>query len=199
MMRFFDRLVLMIISVIDSKDTHLQRRYIKKRYKVEIGKYTYGYRITDIAGGTKIGSFCSIASGVKIGLMNHPVNFVSTNPFLYYASRGFIDRNVKIPQKGSVIIEDDVWIGANSVVLPGVKIGKGAIVGAGAVVTKSVPPYAIVCGVPAKVIKYRFDDSVIAGLTAIDWPNWEDDKIKKSIDFFYNPKKFIDGNERGII
>ena len=198
-MKFLERIIFSIICRIDSKDGKYRRKFIKKKYDIEIGKYTYGYSISDIAKGTKIGAFCSIASGVKIGAMNHPTNFISTNPFLYYSSRGFIDKDIEISQKEPVVIEDDVWIGANSIVLPGVKIGKGAIIGAGAVVTKNVQPYAVLGGVPARVIKYRFNENLISKLIKIDWAKWDDKKIRENIELFYDPEKFIEKNERGII
>jgi len=83
-----------------------------------------------------------------------------------------------------VIIENDVWIGANSVIMPGVKVGNGAIIGANAVVTKDVPDYAIVGGVPAKIIKYRFDEKTISSLLELKW--WDLDKaiIKENIELF---------------
>lgn len=145
-MKFIEKIIFRIISKIDSKDEKYKRKFIKDKYNIEIGKYTYGYTIANIAKGTKIGAFCSIANGVKIGLMNHPTNFVSTNPFLYYNSRGFINKNIEIPQKEPVVIEDDVWIGTDAIILPGVRIGKGAVIGAGSVVTKNVEPYAILGG-----------------------------------------------------
>lgn len=79
---------------------------------------------------------------------------------------------------------NDVWVGCNSVLISGVKVGDGAIIGAGAVVTKDIPPYAIVVGVPARVIKYRFDEEVRERLLQIKWWNWDDEKIKRNIGFF---------------
>jgi virginiamycin A acetyltransferase len=80
--------------------------------------------------------------------------------------------------KGDIIIENDVWIGANSTVMSGIKIGNGAIVAAGSTVTKDVPPYAIVAGNPAKVVKYRFTDEQIKKLLSIAWWDWDEQKIK---------------------
>ena len=179
---------------VDNKGTDKVRKYIKKKYNVEIGKYTYGYDISSIEAGCKIGSFCSIAKGVKIGLMNHPLYYVSTNPFLYYASRGFINEDIAISQKEPAVIEDDVWIGTNAVILPGVVVHKGAVIGAGAIVTKDVSPYAIVGGVPASVLRYRFSDEEIEKLLKIDWSNWNDDTIRSKIEEFYDIKRFIHNN-----
>ena len=82
--------------------------------------------------------------------------------------------------KGDIIIENDVWIGANSTVMSGIKIGNGAIVAAGSTVTKNVPPYAIVAGNPAKVVKYRFTDEQIKKLLSIAWWDWDEQKIKNN-------------------
>ena len=188
-----------IIALIDSNDTAKYRSYIKKKYNISIGKYRYGYDISSIGLGSIIGNFCSIASGVKIGLMNHPIHFLSTNPFLYYSSRGFIEKSLIIDTKIGAIVEDDVWIGSNAIILPGVTIGKGAIIGAGAVVTKSVPPYAIVCGVPAKIINYRFEEKIRLKLAEINWTQWDDNRIKKSISLMYDVEKFIEAYENGLI
>lgn len=145
MKKRINRLLLAFYSRFDKPDRVKKHQFIKHAYGIDIGKYTYGYQLAHIAKGTKIGAFCSIASGVSIGLMNHPLDKVSTHPFLYYKSRGFVKENTDILQEPS-IIGDDVWIGTNAVIMPGVKVGQGAVVGAGAVVTKDVPPYAIVGG-----------------------------------------------------
>jgi acetyltransferase-like isoleucine patch superfamily enzyme len=192
--RLFQKIRILYIKAIDSDDCSKLRDYYKKKYNVHIGKYTYGYEINSIGYGTSIGSFCSIAQGVKIGLMNHPMQYVSTNPFLYYSSRGFLQRNKDdICFEIGAIIEDDVWIGTNAVILPGIVVGKGSVVAAGAVVTKNVSPYEIVGGVPARHIKWRFDDEKKREkLCKIDWANWDDEKIRAHISEFYEPDKFLD-------
>ncbi len=143
---YIEKMYLKWLRSTDSKDHCKMRAYIEKNYGIKIGKYTYGYNFRDIAKGTQIGAFCSIAPGVKIGLMNHPMNYVSSHPFLYYANRGFCASDREFTQKEPAIVEDDVWIGTNAVILPGVRLGKGAVIGAGAVVTKNIPPYAIAGG-----------------------------------------------------
>jgi len=175
---------------------------MKKHYNIEIGKHSYGCFKLDysVEPGTTIGSFCSVAPGVRIGSMNHPYHFVTTHPFLYDKSYGFVSENKDdVIREGSksVTLEDDVWVGLNAIVLPGVTIGKGAIVGAGSVVTKDVPPYSIVGGVPAKVIKKRFSSEIIKELLEIDWTSWEEDKIKSKLDSFYNIDEFINKNRHG--
>lgn len=195
--RAIREIILKLILKLDNQKRDFSRRIMKNYYSVEIGKYTYGgcYEIDGrIARNTKIGSFCSIADGVRIGGMNHPTHFVSTHPFLYLKNRGFVcENNDEIFNKGNkaVIIEDDVWIGQNAVILPGIKIGKGAVIGAGAIVTKDIEPYSIAVGVPAKVIKKRFSDDQIKKLKDIDWANWGDDEIKNRLNDFYNVNHFV--------
>ena len=197
--KVFKPLRMAFLNYTDDKQRTKYREYIKKNYGISIGKYTYGYDINEIAKGSKIGSFCSIATGVKIGQMNHPMKYVSTNPFLYYKDRGFISINKRIDVNIGAVIEDDVWIGSNAVILPNVTVGKGAIIAAGCVVTKNVPPYAIWGGVPGKLLKWRFDEATRERLVQIDWSTWDDNRIKKAITAFYDPIEFIDAYEKGII
>lgn len=191
MSKILERFKIKVLKKFDYRDERRVRKYVLKHKCVQVGRYTYGYLGNEIAKGTKIGSFCSIASGVKIGLMNHPLGFVSSNPFLYYQNRGFIEQDMNISVKPSVVIEDDVWIGSNAVILPGVVFKRGAVVAAGAVVTKDVPAYAIVGGVPAKIIKYRFDEILRNKLVSIDWASWNDEFIKENIKCFYSPEEFV--------
>lgn len=191
MKQFIIWLKLLWIKCRDSADGELRRNFYKQQYDIDVGKYTYGYNNKNIARGTKIGAFCSIASGVKIGLMNHPLEYVSTNPFLYYSNRGFINYDRGEFEQGSEI-GNDVWIGSNAIILPNVHIGNGAVIGAGAVVVKDVAPYEVVGGVPAKHLKWRFDDSDLRQkLNKIPWYEWSDDKIKENIELFYDPAKFV--------
>ncbi|MDA0406796.1 CatB-related O-acetyltransferase [Vibrio alginolyticus] len=117
----------------------------------------------------RIGKFCSISHNVKIGLRKHPLNLFSTSPYLYYQTKGLVDKdyfNDAVSIK--TIVEDDVYIAANAVILSGVKVSTGAVIAAGAVVTKDIPPYAIVAGVPARVISYRFKDDIIDSFIRAD-------------------------------
>ena len=137
-----------------------------------IGKYNY------IGPGTmmlnvKIGNYCSIGPDVKIGQMNHDLGYVSTSTFTLDSRH--MD-NGEYGFTAPTIIGNDVWIGANAVIKQGVEIGNGAVVGAGAIVTKNIPAYAVVGGVPARIIKYRFDENKIALLEKSEW--WELPKEK---------------------
>jgi acetyltransferase-like isoleucine patch superfamily enzyme len=168
-----------------------------EKYGFSVGKYSYGYEqfFYDSVLLEKIGAFCSIAKNVTITGMNHPTTYITTNPILYYKSRGFITENklelIDELKNRKVIIQNDVWIGSNVTILPSVKIGNGAIVGAGSVITKDVPDYAIVVGIPAKIVKYRFEEEQISILNQSAWWEWSDDRIKKFIDKFTNTDDFF--------
>lgn len=139
--------------------------------QVTVGKYTYGaIRILNYGNGQqlKIGNFCSIAGDTMFILnADHYVDTISTYPYLVQMGLEGVTREGV--SKGDIVIDDDVWIGYRSTILSGVHIGQGAVVAAGAVVTKDVPPYAIVGGVPAKVIKYRFSPEIIEELMLVDF------------------------------
>jgi len=146
----------------------------------KIGRHTYiiNARITR----AQIGSFCSIGPEVIIGgLGAHPTGFVSTHPIFYstlcQSGVSFANENL-FDELKNVTIGNDVWIGARALVLDGITIGDGAIIAAGAIVTKDVPPYAIVGGVPAKLIRYRFSEEVISTLLEWEWWKFSDAILK---------------------
>lgn len=150
--------------------------------------------------GSKIGRFCSIASNVKIEPYRHPTNLVSSYSCFYNTpnklplgkSNYDFDYQLKTDNGYYVEIGNDVWIGENVIIKGGVKIGDGAVIGMGAVVTKDVPPYAVVGGVPAKIIKYRFDNETINKLLKIQWWNWDIEIIKAKREEFVDVKSFIE-------
>lgn len=179
----------------------------------KIGRYTYGYEslLEFYPIAESIGRYCSINGTAKI-YNNHPMESVTTHPMLdhilfypweVYENRlrcvqtyGIYDDNAEfenslIRNNRPVVIGNDVWIGANVVILPGVNIGDGAVLAAGAVVTRDVAPYAIVGGVPAKTIRYRFEEKMIEKFLEIKWWDWEIDEIEKNIELFYRPEEFI--------
>ena len=147
---------------------------------VDVGKGTYGH--IDIKWfwsdeeHLSIGNYCSIAGGVKfLTGGNHHLDRLSSYPFAHYYK---IDENNIAPTKGPIIIHDDVWIGMDSIILSGVTIGQGAVIGAGSVVAKDVPPYAIYVG--NKVVKYRFSDQIIEKLLLFDFSSLSEDDIIKN-------------------
>ena len=157
--------------------THLANTFQSEKISVGIASYGTIDAAFSSMGEERlvIGNFCSIAAGVKfIVSSEHPYKGLSTYPFKAY----YLGQKLEAGSKGSIIVKDDVWIGTNALILSGVTIGQGAIVGAGAVVTKDVPPYAIVGGNPAKVIKYRFEPEIIEKLLKFDYSKLTEKKIK---------------------
>ena len=133
-----------------------------------------------------IGKFCSIACGAKFIFTsaNHTLKSLSTYPFpIFFEEWGLDSANITEAwdKKGDIVIGNDVWIGYEAVILSGVTVGDGAIIGARAVVTKDVPPYAIVGGIPARYIRRRFDEKMVTKLMELKWWEWSDEKIKENL------------------
>ena len=133
-----------------------------------------------------IGRYCSIACGAKFMFTsgNHNMTSLSTYPFPIFDKEWELngaDITDAWDNNGDIVIGNDVWIGYEAVIMQGVHIGDGAIIGTRAVVTKDVPPYTIVGGVPAKEIRKRFSEDVIAKLIDLQWWNWDDEKVQKNL------------------
>ena len=161
-----------------------QSRRAPIRDRFPVGRGTYG-EPTVLQWGEhaalRIGSFCSIARNVTIILYgDHRIDWVTTYPFMNFrASARGIEGHPRI--KGEVVIENDVWIGYGATILAGVRIGNGAVVGACSLVTKSVPPYGIVAGNPAKLLRSRFPDETVRLLEQLAWWDWDDATLDRAM------------------
>ncbi len=179
----------------------------------KIGKYSYGPLIRQDPIIESIGAFCSFAAGTDV-VVNHSVDYISTHPFLYYGNTlsetllppkdrhnpsveadwffpGVIPKGERHKER-RITVGNDVWLGRNVIITNYANIGDGVIAAAGAIITKDVPDFAIVAGVPARIVKYRFSPEEIRELKRIAWWNWEDDKIRECYDDFFLPvKEFI--------
>jgi chloramphenicol O-acetyltransferase type B len=167
----------------------VKNSFIHKTSKIEsgtsfnnsvLGKYSFcGYdcEITN----TQVGNFCSIANNVVIGGATHPMKWVGMSP-VFYAGRDSVTKKFSefnLDTSKNTFIGNDVWIGRSAIILSGVNVGNGAVIGAGSIVTKDVPAYAIVVGNSAKIIRYRFDHNTINKLESLRWWDFNDSDLAK--------------------
>lgn len=180
------------------------------KWKTDIGRYSYGPICYDHMWIESIGSFCSFAIGVDV-VTNHEFRYVTTHPIIYqgkhikgyehsfavykdfdYYMSGIEPKSEMIKKQKRIRIGNDVWLGKNVTITNSANIGNGVIAAAGAVITKDVPDYAIVAGVPARIIRYRYTSEQIEALNKIAWWKWTDNEIRERYDDFYLPiEEFI--------
>ena len=177
-------------------------RYGSKLFNVRIGDYS-SVGVDSKVSNAVIGRFTVIAREVYVGVGAHPTNYLTTHSIFYKNNPwGFHPewvQHIDYDEAPISHIGNDVWIGTRAIIMDGVNIGDGAIIAAGAVVTKDVPPFAIVGGVPAKIIKYRFPEDMINRLEKIQWWNLPDEKITEVVDLFHIKNLSIEDLERYFI
>ncbi len=151
----------------------------------ELGDYSYIERHAQVIYA-KIGKFCAIAANACVNALEHPIDRVSQHKITYRPNEYFVgaklDKSFRERRRTAIVgIGNDVWIGQGAIVMPGVQIGHGAVIAAGAVVTKDVSPYAIVAGVPASFLKWRFESKISERMIALAWWDWEHDRLAKAV------------------
>lgn len=183
---------------------HNRRQTLQERYpQYRIGRGTYGNPTIlswNEGASLLIGNFCSIAGGVKIFLGGeHRPDWATTYPFnVLWPSASAIPGHPKT--KGDVTIGSDVWIGAEAVILSGVKVGHGAVIGTRAVVAKNVPPYAVVVGNPSRIVKYRFEPAIVERLLNVAWWDRSDEFIENHLPYLLSTDicLFLDKAEHSV-
>lgn len=173
----------------------LGRYFFDKYSGIPVGRYTYGYQHLYSSSVKSIGAFCSIAEGQIVVPNDHRLDWVTTSPIaslkeFSFATQDFMDDYMP-EYKRKIIIGNDVWIGARCTIFEGVTIGDGAVIAAGSIITRDVPPYAVIGGVN-RLLKYRFREEIIEKMLKIKWWDWNDDKIRENIELMQDVETFID-------
>ena len=181
-------------AIDEFTDLNIRRRFSEK-HQIDVGLYSYGcFDPSRIDPHTSIGRYCSFATSANVLNRNHGLGYIGTTPYLYNSRLGVVPNDTIefIPCK----IEDDVWVGHNAVLAPSVRhVGRGAVIAAGAIVTKDVPPYAVVAGVPGVPIRFRFPEALIEQIEATRWWEWDTAELKARAhempDLTYRPAEYF--------
>jgi virginiamycin A acetyltransferase len=195
------KIILSLVTKIEKGQMYSAtlRKIFSKYHNIEIGMYSYGgcFEPGAIAQFTIIGRYCSFASGVRVFNGDHPLQFKSMHPFFYNPALGYVKN--ELISRNRITIGNDVWLGHNAIILSNVRsIGDGAVIGAGTVVTKDVPDFAVVVGNPGKVIKYRFSEQTIQKLKKERWWDKDIDELKAKLDSFTQDcEKILQADEFG--
>lgn len=184
----FNRRVSLLALVDSSSSVHPTALvyHHAKLFHSQVDAYSYITPGTELTYA-RVGRFCSVGRDSIIGLPTHSLKGISTSPVFTSPVNALKTRWVEsetFDEFKTTTLGSDVWIGSRAIVMGGVNIGHGAVIGAGAIVTKDIPDYAIAVGVPATVISYRFDEATIHRLQQLEWWNWPEEKIKRHIAFF---------------
>ncbi len=173
--------------------SYTARALVHRHYQLDIGAYSYGcFDPVRFPDGAQVGRYVSIARSVRSYRRNHPAKSLSTHPLFFSSSYG-ASQSREMPTR-KLVIGHDAWIGAHAVILPGCqRIGTGAIVGAGSVVTRDVEPYTIVAGNPAKIVRKRFDTDTIERLLQSHW--WENDFTSLQSDLEERERLYLEGEK----
>lgn len=175
------------------------REIFFNEYHVKVGMYSYGcFDLNRIPKGTVIGRYCSFSPTSYIFNANHGMNFLTMHPYTYNTNLGLVEKETI--ERSPCLIEDDVWVGHHAIITPSVsKIGRGAVIAAGAVVTKDVPRYAVMAGNPAQILKYRFSEEVINEIENSKWWLQDKESLKAMIDsksaMLFDPQQYFSEKE----
>lgn len=196
----FFKIVLRGKSILNSRIDKTAKIYSGTEfYNSSIGKHSYvGY--DSEVHNCDIGAFCSIANHFIVGGAEHPLDWVSTSPAFQDVGGGAPERFTRKPvlEEKRTVIGNDVWIGSRVIIKQGVHVGTGAVIGAGSIVTKDIPEYAIVAGCPAKLIKYRFDENTIRRLLESKWWSLPDQEIREFADYVDDVDAFLQSAEANL-